>query len=151
MKSAGLLLLLFLSVSFVFAGCKQGEEVVEKSEEMHEEAQKKFDASMPDKLAPEVWNLIQTENYKLTWKTWPGKATIYVNPIAFEAIGKDDAEFPIGAIIVREKLSNEGNVEKISVAYRIGGNEETKGWFAADYAPDGEVIKVRKRPVNINP
>ena len=67
MRSAGLLLLLVLSVSFVFLGCKQGEEVVDKSEEMHQEAEMKFDASMPEKVAPEVWELIQTENYKLKW------------------------------------------------------------------------------------
>ena len=90
MRSTGLILLLLLSVSFVFAGCKQGEEVVEKSEEMHEESKQQFHASMPDKLAPEVWNLIQTEDYKLKWKNWPNKATIYVNPIASEAIEKGE-------------------------------------------------------------
>lgn len=151
MRSTGLILLLLLSVSFVFAGCKQGEEVVEKSEEMHEESKQQFDASMPDKLAPEVWNLIQTEDYKLKWKNWPNKATIYVNPIASEAIEKGALEFPIGTIIVREVLSTEGNVKKINVAYRIGENETTQGWFAADYAPDGEVVRVYDRPVNIKP
>lgn len=151
MRSTGLILLLLLSVSFVFAGCKQGEEVVEKSEEMHDQAKQQFDASMPDKLAPEVWGLIQTEDYKLKWKNWPNKATIYVNPIASEAIEKGEPEFPIGAIIVREVLSTEGDVKKINVAYRIGGNEETEGWFAADYASDGEVVKVYERPVNIRP
>ncbi|MGB2691125.1 MAG: hypothetical protein WBB48_00630 [Thermodesulfobacteriota bacterium] len=151
MRSTGLILLLLLSVSFVFAGCKQGEEVVEKSEEMHEESKQQFDASMPDKLAPEVWNLIQTEDYKLKWKNWPNKATIYVNPIASEAIEKGELEFPIGAMIVREVLSTEGDVKKINVAYRIGENEETEGWFAADYTPDGELVKVYERPVNIRP
>lgn len=151
MRSTGLLLLLVLSVSFVFLGCKQGEEVVDKSEEMHQEAEMKFDASMPDKVAPEVWELIQTEDYKLKWENWPGKENIYVNPVAFEAIQKDEAEFPIGTIIVREKFSAEGNLDKINVASRIGGNEQTEGWFAADYAPDGEVIKVNKNVINIRP
>ena len=151
MRTTGLLLLLLLSVSFVFTACKQGEEVVENSEEMHEQAKQQFDASMPDKLAPEVWDLIQTEDYKLKWSNWPNKTTIYVNPIASEAIEKNEPEFPIGAIIVREVLSTEGDVKKINVAYRIGGNEETEGWFAADYAPDGEVVRVYERPVNIRP
>lgn len=151
MKSIGLILLLLLSVSFVFAGCKQGEDAVEKSEEMHEEAKQQFDASMPDKLAPEVWSLVQTEDYKLKWKTWPNKPTIYVNPIGYEAIEKDEKEFPIGTIIVREILSTDGNVQKINVANRIGGNQETKGWFAADYAPDGQVLRIHERPINIRP
>jgi len=151
MRNTGLILLLLLSVSFVFTACKQGEEVVDKSEEMHEQSKEQFDASMPDKLAPEVWDLIQTEDYKLKWSNWGDKNTIYVNPIASEAIDKDESEFPIGAIIVMEKLSPEGDVEKINVAYRTGGNETTEGWFAADYAPDGEVVRVYDRPLNMRP
>ena len=151
MRIKGLVLLLVLSVSFVFAGCKQGEEVVDKSEQMHEKAELEFDASMPDKLAPEVWKLINTEQYKLKWKNWPGKDTIYVNPIAMEAIEKNESEFPIGSIIVREKFSADKELTKINVAYRAGGNEETDGWFAADYAPDGEVLKVSDNVVNIRP
>lgn len=151
MRSLGILLLLVLSVSFVFTACKQGEEVVEKSEEKHGEAKQEFDSSMPDKLAPEVWDLIQTEDYKLKWKTWPGKDSIYVNPVAAEAIEKKEAEFPIGSIIVREKYSADGNLKKISVASRMGGNEATQGWFAAEYSPDGEVIKINKNAFNIKP
>jgi hypothetical protein len=151
MRSTVLLLLLVLSASFIVTGCKQREEVVEKSEEMHQEAEQKFDASMPDKLAPEVWDLIQTENYKLKWNTWPEKENIYVNPVASEAISKDEPEFPLGSIIVREKYAADKTLQKINVAYRVGGNEETDGWFAADYAPDGEVMKVSKNVINIKP
>lgn len=151
MRSLGLLLLLVLSVSFVFTACKQGEEVVEKSEQMHEEAKQEFDASLPDKLAPEIWDLIQTEDYKLKWKTWPGKDNIYVNPIAAEAIEKKEADFPIGSIIVREQPSSDGSIKKINVASKMGGDEEAGGWFAADYAPDGQVIKVNKNAFDIKP
>lgn len=151
MRTTVLLLLFVLSASFIVTGCKQGEEVVKESEEAHQQAEQEFDASMPDKLAPEVWGLINTEDYKLKWKTWPGKENIYVNPVASEAIEKNEDEFPIGSIIVREKYSAENELQKINVAYRVGGNEETSGWFAADYAPDGQVMKVSKRVVNIRP
>lgn len=151
MRTTVLLILFVLSVSFIMAGCKQGEEVVEKSEEMHEQAEQKFDATMPEKLAPEVWNLIQTEDYKLKWTNWPGKGNIYVNPIASEAITKKEQEFPIGSIIVWEKYSAEQELQKVSVSYRVGGDQESNGWFAADYAPDGEVLKVRKNVINMLP
>ena len=151
MRSTVLLLLLVLSVSFVVAGCKEAEEVVEKSEEMHEQAEQKFDESAPDKLAPEVWDLIQTENYKLKWATWPGKENVYVNSIASDAISNKEAEFPIGSIIVREKYSPENNMENITVVYKVGNIEETNGWFAADYAPDGSVLKVRNNVIKIRP
>lgn len=151
MRNATILALLILSISFTCIGCKQAEEVVDKSEEMHDEAKQEFDATISEKVAPEVWSLIQTENYKLRWKMWPGKQNVYVNPVALEAIEKNEAEFPIGAIIVREKYSTDDNLEKVYVAYRIGGNEETQGWFSADYAPGGEVMKVNKNVINIRP
>ncbi|TDJ00072.1 MAG: hypothetical protein E2O70_06300, partial [Candidatus Dadabacteria bacterium] len=92
MRSIAILVLIILSLSFVYTGCKQGEEVVDKSEEMHEEAKQEFDATISEKVAPEVWDLIQTENYKLRWKMWPGRQNIYVNPIAFQAIENKDSE-----------------------------------------------------------
>jgi len=151
MRSAGILVLLILSISFTYIGCKQAEEVVDKSEEMHEEAKQEFNETMPAKLAPEVWDLIQTENYKLRWKMWPGKQNIYANPIAFQAIENKDSEFPIGSIIVQEKYTNEDNLEKVKVAYRIGGDDETNGWFWADYLPDGKALEINKNVLNIKP
>jgi len=35
---------------------------------MHEEARQEFNETISAKVAPEVWGLIQTENYKLRWK-----------------------------------------------------------------------------------
>lgn len=52
----------------------------------------------------------------MTWET-----KLYVNPIAFQAIENKDSEFPIGSIIVLEKLTNEDSVKMVRVAYRIGG------------------------------
>ena len=151
MRSIAILVLIILSLSFVYTGCKQGEEVGDKSEEMHEEAKQEFDATISEKVAPEVWNLIQTENYKLRWKMWPGRQNIYVNLIAFQAIKNKDSEFPIGSMIVQEKLTNEDSVEMVRVAYRIGGDDETKGWFSADYSPDGKEFRVNKKEPNIKP
>ncbi len=151
MRSLGILVLLLITAMFLYTGCKQADEVVDKSEEMHEKAKEKYEDTISDKVAPEVWNLIQTENYKLKWKEWPGKKNIYVNPIAYEAIEKKEAEFPIGSIIVSDRYDDEGNLDNIAVANRTGGNEKTNGWFSAFYAPDGEVLKVRDKPVNLTP
>ena len=151
MRSITILVLIIISLSFVYIGCKQAEEVVEKSEETHEEAKQEFDATIQEKAAPEVWALIQTENYKLRWKMWPGKQNIYVNPVALQAIENKDSEFPIGSIIIQEKYSNEDNLEKVRVAYRIGGDDETNGWFGANYSPDGKEFKINKNVQNLKP
>ncbi|MCK5392328.1 MAG: hypothetical protein KAJ31_07855 [Deltaproteobacteria bacterium] len=151
MRNATILALLILSISLTCIGCKQAEEVVDKSEEMHDEAKQEFDATIPEKVAPEVWSLIQTENYKLRWKMWPGKQNVYVNPIALQAIENKDSEFPIGSIIVQEKYSDEDNLKKVRVANRMGGDDETDGWFVASYSPDGKEFKIIKNVKNIKP
>ncbi len=151
MRSLGILVLLLITAAFIFTGCRQADEVVEKSEEMHETSKEKYEDSISSKVAPEVWNLIQTEDYKLKWKEWPGKTNIYVNPIAYEAIEKKEAEFPVGSIIVSERYDDDGNLDTVAVADRTGGNEKTDGWFSAFYEPDGTVIRVRDKPVTIKP
>ena len=151
MRNATILALLILSISLTCIGCKQAEEVVDKSEEMHDEAKQEFDATIPEKVAPEVWSLIQTENYKLRWKMWPGKQNVYVNPIALQAIESKDSEFPIGSIIVQEKYSDEDNLKKVRVVNRMGGDDETDGWFVASYSPDGKEFKIIKNVKNIKP
>ena len=151
MRSTAILVLLILSISFTYIGCKQGEEVVDKSEQMHEEAKQEFDATISEKVAPEVWDLIQTENYKLRWKMWPGRQNIYVNPIALQAIENKDSEFPIGSIIVQEKLTNEDSVKMVGVAYRIGGDDATNGWFGADYSPGGTDFEINDSVQNLKP
>ncbi len=151
MRSLGILVLLLLTASFLYTGCKQAEEVVQESEQAHEEAKEQYEDTISDKVAPEVWTLIQTENYRLNWKQWEGKRYTYVNPIAYEAIQNKDTEFPIGSIIVSERYGDQGNLDSIAVASRNGGNEKTNGWFSAYYAPDGQVIRVREQPVTITP
>ena len=115
------------------------------------QAKQEFDATISEKVAPEVWDLIQTENYKLRWKMWPGRQNVYVNPAALQAIENKDSEFPIGSIIVQEKYSLEDNLEKVIVAYRIGGNEATNGWFGADYSPGGTDFKINENVQNLKP
>ncbi len=151
MRGLGILALLLLTASFLYTGCKQTEEVVKESEQAHEEAKEQYEDTISDKVAPEVWSLIQTEDYKLKWQTWPGKKNTYVNKLAYKAIQNKDADFPIGSIIVREMYGYEGNLVTIVVASRNGGNEKTNGWFSALYAPDGQVIEVREQPVKITP
>jgi Flp pilus assembly protein CpaB len=151
MRSITILVLIIISLSFVYIGCKQAEEVVEKSEETHKEAKQEFEATIPDKVASEVWALIQTENYKLNWKMWPGKQNIYVNPTALQAIENKDPEFPIGSIIVQERYSDKDNLKSVRVAYRIGGDDETNGWFGANYSPDGKRFNIYNNVQSLKP
>ena len=45
MRSLGILVLLLLTASFLYTGCKQAEEVVQESEKAHEEAKEQYEDS----------------------------------------------------------------------------------------------------------
>ena len=81
MRTSNLLLILLMVTSFIYAGCKSGEqgsenpveEVIEKTEEMHEEMESDVNKAAPPEIAAELWDLINIENYKEHWKMEPGK------------------------------------------------------------------------------
>lgn len=159
MKVTSLLVIFFLSLCFVYAGCKSGEqksddpieEVVEKTQEMHEGMEEKIDIAAPPKLAAELWGLIDTEGYKEHWKMMPGKeafqdtgdgklVTTYINDKAYKAI-KNGEVLPPGSILVSENYDLEKTLQSISVKENIPGyNEKKDDWFSVTYDPGGKPI-----------
>ena len=53
------------------------EEIEEKVEEQHEKVVKKEDEIAPERIASNLWDLIQTENYSKRWYYWPGEKEFY--------------------------------------------------------------------------
>jgi hypothetical protein len=159
MKATNLLIIFLLSICFVYAGCNSSEqksdnpieEVIEKTEEMHEEAEAEMDKNAPPKLAAELWGLINTEGYKEHWKMLPGKdayydggdgklITTYLNDIAFKAV-ENGEEMPPGSIVVSENYDLEKNLQSISVKASIPGFDDGEaGWFSVTYDPGGKPI-----------
>ncbi len=159
MKATNLLLIFLLSLSFVYAGCKSGEqksddpveEAVEKTEEMHEQMEEKMQVQAPPKLAAELWGLIHTEEYKEHWKIMPGQkafteegddklVTTYINGTAYKAVLEGEV-LPPGSIVVKETYNLEKTLETINVKSRIPGfDEEKDDWFSVTYNPDGRPL-----------
>ncbi len=179
MRASNFLVILLVTVCFIYAGCEKSEQkvdtengtstteqvkegvsqtaegvgekveevvedVVDKTEEMHEAQLEELNKKAPSELAAELWKLIQTENYQMHWKQWPGKenaggnVTTYVNGKAYDAIEKDEAELPPGSIIVKDKYNDEKQLESVKAIINLGGNNtEDGGWFWAEYSPDG--------------
>lgn len=111
-----------------------------------------------EKVAAELWNKIQSENYRANWKTWPGKElfyegkephgallSTYVNIPAHEAIVKIQGKMPPGAIIIKENYAPDKNIISITIMYKIEGfNPEAFDWFWIRFSPNGKVMTEEK-------
>jgi len=131
------------------------EDVVEKSEEMHQEQLEEFNKKAPPELAADLWNLIHTEGYQEHWKEWQaqeskkGNSKIYVNDLAYNALEKKEKELPPGSIIVENNYNEEKQLETVEALINLGGDDPEGGWFRAEYSPDGDPISTERRSTGI--
>lgn len=158
MKTANLLLIFLLALSFTYAGCKSGEdqsegpveEIVEEIQEKHEEMVEEVDKTAPPKLAAELWGLIHTEGYKEHWKIAPGTdafadagdgklTTTYLNDLALKAEEKGE-DMPPGSMVVTENYDMEKELQSISLKANVVGYDKDDGWFKVTYDPGGNPI-----------
>lgn len=110
------------------------------------------------KMAGELWGKIQSDNYQKSWRTYPGKGTMYkgthphgaflstyVNDSASAALAKKKKELPYGSILIKENYMPDKKLGAITVMERIEGyNPEAGDWFWVKFAPDGKTITMEK-------
>lgn len=131
------------------------EDVVEKSEEMHQEQLDEFNKKAPPELAAELWNLIHTEGYQEHWKEWQaqesnkGNTKTYVNNTAYNALEKKEKELPPGSIIVKNNYDDEQQLQTVDALINLGGDDPQGGWFRVEYSPDGNPISTERRTTGI--
>lgn len=181
MKASKLLLALFLTFGLVYAGCKNSEnktdtgketattgqnagveekveeavdDVEKKSEEMHAAQVDKLKQKAPEEIAPELWTLIQTEEYQ-QWKELPGtgmvtkdanqkplKMKTYVNDIGYDSIQQKNKTLPPGSILVKERYDDQDQLQTISAMINLGSSDPKDiNWFWSQYSPDGKPLK----------
>ena len=130
------------------------EDVAKKSEEMHKTQLEDLRKKAPSDVAPELWNLIQTEEYQ-QWKSMPsvgklneesaakkGYFKTYMNGTALSALENKSKTLPPGSIIVKERYDSQDQLQTISAMMNLGGNDSNDiNWFWAQYSPDGKVLK----------
>lgn len=120
----------------------------------------KVEREIPDieKMAHELWNKMQSENYHVNWKMWPGKEacyegkephgaflTTYVNTAAHEVIMQKKEKMPPGAIIIKENYMPDKNIASITVMHKIEGfAPDAFDWFWVKFAPNGKVMTEEK-------
>ncbi len=111
-----------------------------------------------EKMANELWNKMQSENYHENWKMWPGKEacyegtephgaflTTYVNASAHEAIVQKKEKMPPGAIIIKENFLPDKNIASITLMHKIEGfAPDVFDWFWVKFAPGGKVMTEEK-------
>lgn len=126
------------------------EDVVDKSEQMHEQQVEEFNKKSPPKLAAELWNLIHTEGYQEHWKEWQaqenekGNTKTYVNDLAYNALENKEMELPPGSILVENNYDDQQQLKTVEAIINLGGNNPLGGWFWAEYFPDGSPINMER-------
>ncbi len=133
---------------------KAAEDVVKKSEEMHQAQVAELNKKAPGEIATELWTLINTEQYR-EWKEMPGRSSddkdagtskkntkAYANDLAAKALEQKSKTLPPGSIVVKEKYDDQDQLQSISAVINLGGNDPADtNWFWAQYSPDGKVLK----------
>ena len=182
MRASSFLLILLMIISAGFAACSQSGEkkedtaaesasvvkeaeekveeaesdVVEKTDELHQEQLSELAKKSPEEVAKELWNLINTEEYKINWKQHKREGdtaetpVTYLNPIAQEALENKVTPLPPGSIIVEEDFDELQQLKTINAVINLGGEKPEGGWFYAQYSPDGKILKSEEKGESIN-
>jgi hypothetical protein len=105
-----------------------------------------------DTTAAALWQHLQDQRYRESWRQWPGKAqlyagtephgmllTTYTNDVAYEALMSGQAaDLPDGSIIVKENYMPDSTFAAATVMYKVAGyNPEHQDWLFAKYDPQG--------------
>lgn len=158
------LLIIALAISFAYIGCEYPQKAVApvmEEEVMAEEAVEMApEAAMikiqeSEKMAAELWSVMQDAKYRENWKMWPGKEalyegtvphgvflTTYVNDAAHNAIVNKAGMMPYGAMIIKENYKPDKSLAAFTVMHKVKGfNPEAGDWFWAKLDPDGKVMR----------
>ena len=104
--------------------------------------------------AAKLWNSIQKDDYRDTWKLYPGKGklykgqhphgaflTTYVNGPAMEGLTSGAKELPYGSILIKENYKPDKTLAAITVMERVKGyNPDAGDWFWVKFSPTGEIL-----------
>ena len=108
--------------------------------------------------AGQLWAMMQKEDYRNTWKMWPGKEafykgshphgallTTYVSESAHDAIVNKKGSLPDGAIIIKENYMPDKKLGAITVMKREAGyNPDAGDYFWVKFGGDGSVLTMKK-------
>lgn len=100
--------------------------------------------------APKFFLYLTKDTPYTRWRLWPNRGSAapapephgpfvatYVNPAAYEAIGKREG-MAFGSVIVMESRDAANNLKNLAVRIKIKGyNPEAGDWYWFEYAPDG--------------
>ena len=150
--------------SLLATGCVESEETVEDEVGAAAPAQSedRAAASLPDTTAEAVWAYLRQQDYRASWRLWPGKdrlyegtephgmlLTTYANDVAQRALANGDvANLPPGSILVKENYMPDSTFDAATVMYRVAGyNPEHEDWLFAKYDAEGAADAFGRAPM----
>lgn len=107
----------------------------------------------PEPNAAAVRDFIEKQNYRLTWRLWPGTSafqpsgaphgtlvSIWVNELAYNAIRNRPGQMPAGAIVLKENYNGERVLQATSIMYKSQGSNPSGGdWYWLQQTAAGQV------------
>jgi len=104
--------------------------------------------------AAKLWDMMQKDDYRDTWKHYPGKGmlykgahphgaflTTYVNGPALKGLNAHDKELPYGSILIKENYKPDKTLGAITVMERVRGyNPDAGDWYWVKFSPKGDVM-----------
>lgn len=107
----------------------------------------------PEPNAAAVRDYIDKQNYRQTWRLWPGTSalqpsgaphgtlvSIWVNELAFDAIQNRPGVMPAGAIVLKENYNGDRVLQATSIMYKSPGFNPAAGdWYWLQQTAAGQV------------
>jgi len=104
--------------------------------------------------AGQLWAMMQKEDYRNTWKMWPGKEafykgshphgallTTYVSDSAHDALVNKKGSMPDGAIVIKENYMPDKKLGAITVLKKKAGyNPDAGDYFWVKFGGEGSVL-----------
>lgn len=105
----------------------------------------------PAPNAAAIRDFIQKQNYRLTWRLWPGTSefqtsaaphgatvSIWVNEIAFDALNSRTGKMPAGAFVIKENYMPDRTLAALTVMYKSPGFDPANNdWYWLQQLPNG--------------
>lgn len=112
----------------------------------------------PAPNAPAIRDYIAKQNYRETWRMWPGTTanqpssaphgatvSIFMNETAYDALQNGDGKMPVGAMVIKENFMPDKTLAALTVMYKSPGFDPANNdWYWLQQLANGTAAAAGK-------